>query len=202
MPVKQKMTSVAVLGAWNPAIINPEWLAQYKVIEKVTKNITFELAGPMGRLIFAIGDVRWEVDPTRLAVKAPKFKDCGGYIARILGLLPHTPVGAIGSTFVFACPLTDWPETKLPKLGDVQLAPEPTSKGWHQVKWVGLRSLAKDTRIQLTVTQLEDGVAVGITFHRNVPNAEAALGYASGWVHDKDIALGLMKEMFGFESYD
>jgi hypothetical protein len=46
MPVKQKMTSVAVLGAWNPAIINPEWLAQYKVIEKVTKNITFELAGP------------------------------------------------------------------------------------------------------------------------------------------------------------
>src|SRR2546422_6968555 len=125
MPVKQKMTSVAVLGAWNPAIINPEWLAQYKVIEKVTKNITFELAGPMGRLIFAIGDVRWEVDPTRLAVKAPKFKDCGGNIARVFGFLPPTPVGAIGSPFLFAGPLKGWPEKEVPKPVGRPFTPQP-----------------------------------------------------------------------------
>ncbi len=202
MPVKQKLTRVVVLGAWNSSIINPDWLAQYKVIEEVPTNISFGFGVPMNRLSFVIGDVRWTVDATRLEVRAERFMDCGGYIARILGLLPHTPVGAIGSTFVFSCTLTDWPETKLPKLGDVQLTPEPTSSGWHQVRWVGLRSLDKDTRIQVTVTQLEQEVAVGIHFHRNVPNAEAALGYASGWAHDKDIAMELMKEMFGVQNYD
>ena len=202
MPVTAKSTSVVVIGAWNSAIINPDWLAQYKVIEEVPTNISFGFGIPMNRLGFEIGDLRWEVDAVRLQVRALKFKDCGRYVARILGLLPHTPVSAIGTNFVFACPLTDWPGTMLPKLGDGQLTPQAESSSWHQVRWVGLRSLDKDTRMQATVTKLEQEVAVGINFHRNVPNAEAALGYASGWAHDKDIAMELMKTMFGVERHD
>ena len=203
MPVKQSLTSVIVIGPWNAAIISPQWLAQHKVVEEVPDDMSYELGVPVNRLSFAIGDVSWAVDGSRLEVKASKFKDCGCYVARIMALLPHTPVGAIGTNFVFTSPIPDWPPSKLPRLGDLQLTATPVYPDMHQVQWIGLRTLADGTNLQITVIQQEQKeVAAAFNFHRNVPNAETAKAYALAWSLDRDVAVQLMKEMFGIERYD
>src|ERR1700741_542830 len=108
MPTQFKLTTVSVLGSWNPSILTPEWLHKCGVIEAlpVKRELTLDLA--THRITFTADDLTWLVDQNRLELRLGAPGDVGRYASRILGLLPHTPVRGIGTNFVFLCPASEW----------------------------------------------------------------------------------------------
>src|SRR5882762_8941020 len=139
MVMKQGTTSIVVLAAWNPAIITPEWLLKHKVMEGSATHLRVMFASGGPRLAFDFDKVRWMIDTTRLDIRAQEFVDCGVFVTRVLGLLPHTPVKSIGTNFTFRCPIADWPKSKMPNLGDIQLVPQPKYDDLRQMQWSCVR---------------------------------------------------------------
>ncbi|SRR6266568_302397 len=200
MAIKRGATSVVVRGAWNPAIISPSWLLQYKVVEGSPTNLRIMVTTGGNRVAFDFDKVKWTVDASRLEIKAQEFVDCGSYAARLLGLLPHTPIKAIGTTFTFMCPVGEWPQAELPNLGDIRLTPQPKYADLRQIQWSCVRALSETTRLQMSVTQLrEKDVLVALNFHRNTTEASAAAEYAAGWSEDVGVAVTVLRDMFGIE---
>jgi hypothetical protein len=124
--------------------------------------------------------------------------DCGAYAAKILDLLPHTPVQAIGSNFAFHADLGDWPSDHLPCLGPVPGKGAEISKRFDQVQWQGVRNMGEGTQLQVTLTQRqEEGVVLAYNLHRNVASAKQAREFAASWERDRDVVVADLGGMFG-----
>lgn len=101
-------SAIIVVGAFNPAIISPEWLRDQKLIGpsdvEVIQEGGEERQFVMSRQVTAI-ETEWfvlQVDPQRLrlaskGVLSPPLKDL---VVGIFTSLPHTPVTAVGMNFM------------------------------------------------------------------------------------------------------
>ncbi len=88
---------------------------------------------------FTIGALEWEVDYRRLMVSSPSIyikekETCGDKAAKVMKLLCHTPVEAVGHNFHFSCDLKDWTENALPQLGSRSVRDFPDAR---QFRWIG-----------------------------------------------------------------
>lgn len=201
MATQFKLTTVVVLGAWNPSILTPDWLSKYKIIDSSPKeppSLNLELAAH--RLTFSVGGLNWSVDHTRLELRVNELRDVGQYAARILGLLSHTPVRSIGTNFVFLCPAGEWSKECSWQLSGVPL----NISGAKQVQWSITRTdnsgTSSETRVRITLTRLSNGdVNIGFNFHRSTGSAEDAVRFASEWQRDKDMAVAMLKSELKIE---
>jgi len=200
MPLELDLTSVVVLGAWNPAIINPAWLGRYKIVEEVPESLAMEFYTGGRRFRFSLGELDWRVDDSRLEIVSRDGRDCGSCAARILDLLPHTPIEAVGANFAFRCPREEWPADLLPRLGDVGPPGESEAGDLQQVEWVGTYALSEEGRLQVRVAaRSADGIVAAFNVHRNVADAEQAAKVAGAWAKDRDIVLDQLKSLFGLD---
>ena len=203
MSAKRLSSNVVVVGAWNPAIISPPWLSNNKVVEELPKELQVELGlKPSGRIIkFELGGVQWKVTEDKLEIHGKgQEKDCGVFAARVLLLLPHTPIGAIGSNFVFESTLEEWPDPVKPYLGKLRLGAEAGHSNFRQVQWSGAGQQDEHTRLSIVVAaRLNQGVQVTVNFHRNVQSVTEAVSFAGLWAQDRDTAAETLKELFEVE---
>ena len=193
-------TSIVVIGAWNPAIIQPEWLFRSKVVEIPPPEISVEVNPRTRQYRYMLGDFRWTIDDSRLEILSQKMQDCGVFAARVLALLPHTPVEAVGTNFVFKYPFQQWPDGLTVRIGQFNLNEQPDSVKFEQFTWSGVRSLER-ARLQISITQKKDSdVIVACNMHRNADSADAASAFAGSWSQDHDIVRESLKLAFDLPS--
>jgi hypothetical protein len=194
MPTTLYNTSVVITGAWNPLIITPQWLRKYEVVAEAPEKAKRLLAE--GPFAFEFENLHWASTHDRLAIASSQGVNCGVYAARILDLLPHTPVQAVGSNFQFTTPESDWPAGKLPRLGDLSLG-SPSPLAIKQVRWDCAADIDSETMLNFAVAQTEKNIVVcSFNFHRNSENPQDVARFAKRWEDDYRKARGLLKDLF------
>jgi hypothetical protein len=98
-------TNYVVVGAWNPAIIQPEWLRK-EFPEVVPETIGIEIIGPSIGVRFDLGDFFLEPSSGRLVFSAKEINEktllsISELSNGIADRLQYTPISAAGSNFCF-----------------------------------------------------------------------------------------------------
>ena len=180
------------LGPFNPHIITPEWLVRYKVCPDEEVEIRFT---PINHgMAFNFKKVKWQVDSRTLMVSSVE-KDCGDLVAKVMDLLHHTPVRAVGNNFHYACAKEQWGQSPLPKIGRKGRDDLGTFGYVEQTRWVGVFFRDK-VRIEVTVAQSDAGVAVLFNFHRETKDSQEAQAAAKCFDADKEATRELLEGFF------
>ncbi|MFN3713663.1 MAG: hypothetical protein ACK4SX_08395 [Alcanivoracaceae bacterium] len=95
-------SSIVLVGAWNARIFTPQWIASNGIVaegEDVTVEITFGVAPyhsrlKFNRVILQLSDDKLAFIPSEDSEQA--FESCRSVAAKIVELLPHTPLAAMG----------------------------------------------------------------------------------------------------------
>jgi hypothetical protein len=110
MKLDLRMPTVVLAGAWNPAIFQPGWIARHvfgvPAGAEIKVTAVQMLIGQQQKLVTYIRDVGFAVSSNRLEIFAVEgsesaFKAAEETTARIVELLPHTPISAYGINFHF-----------------------------------------------------------------------------------------------------
>ncbi len=178
--------SIVLVGAWNTAILTPDWLTKHLGASGPVQ-IEFPIGNPNMPLRYTLSGVHLVVtrDHVVLAPSADDPEVLGrmeSYSKSILTVLAHTPVSAIGINFAF---LEEAPSDDLKKLfkapdlsriADADLVVEGTELKRR------LR-LPQDGVLNLSLRQTNGSqVVVNLNFHRDVDGAATAATYLDGRV--------------------
>lgn len=198
MALTLELAQTVAVGPFNPHIITPEWLVKWNVVPD--QEAEFRLGVLADGAAFRFGKVEWQVDDRRLMVSTPTFTDdCGALVAKVLDLLPHTPVRAVGHNFHFLCKSRqEWGNSPLPALGEKDLGEVPQLE---QSRWTGIFR-HDGVRVELTVVDAEDGVVVLLNHHRVTNNIDDAKAAAQQFRQDCEVSLGLLRDLLNQEITD
>jgi hypothetical protein len=180
------------IGPFNPHIITPHWLVTNNVCGDAEVEVLF---APMSQgAAFNFKNVKWQVDARSLMVSSGE-QDCGDLVASVMQLLHHTPVRAVGNNFHYACGKDQWGQSPLPMLGTKGRNELAVFGTVDQLRWAVV--FFKDSvRIEVTVAQSEDGVAVLFNFHRETKNSQEAQAAAKCFDTDKKTTREMLKGIF------
>lgn len=139
-------SAIVVVGAFNPTIFSPDWLARQGLIGE--DDVAVAREGSQGRELlishqvttfetgwFALQVLQNQFSLTSKEPLSPAVKDLA---VGIFQLLPHTPVTAVGMNFLAHYKLSN--EQAYHKLGDV-LAPKSIWKALYPELHAGLANL-------------------------------------------------------------
>lgn len=195
MALRLEKCDTVLRGNFNPYVITPEWLAQQAIWQPKQAEVGF---GALVRgLRFRDDSVEWNVDTDKLVVSSVS-EDTGKLAAKVLRLLIHTPVIAVGNNCTFAGDLQDWGDSPVPMLGNLGIDCFTAGLEPEQVRWSGIFKSEK-YRIEITVVRSKDGVAVQFNFHRPTSNATTAADAAEEFDNDKKTARTLLKQILNQE---
>ena len=204
------MAQTVAIGAFNPYIVTPGWLVRYGFYGQIGV-VNIQLV-PIGEgAAFTFGSTRWQVDNQRLSVSSSdRNVDCGGLVSRVLQLLPHTPVGAVGHNFHFVTTKEDWAVRPTPRLGSRSLFDLEDAE---QERWVG--AFRRDgVRIEATLACEVDAVAVLFNHHRTMnlermfeaktaeEQIQPAIAAAQLFQADFAVSRSLLRSLFEMEMPD
>ena len=113
-----------------------------------------------------------------MMISGPKPIDCGAYACKILSLLPHTPVMAVGCNFAYSSPT--WNSALIPMLGPKALPNLPIEWNPELTKWSAVFHV-NESRIDMSVECGDQGVTTSFNFHTAVDNAKKAEVVASNF---------------------
>lgn len=183
MPLRLESAQTVARGFFNPHIISPEWLVKNEVCEDEEVEVQFF---PLSQgVAFAFNkDVKWQIDFRHLFVESLKA-NCGELVEKVIRLLPHTPIRAVGNNFHYASDKEPWTRSSLPMLGARGPDTFPELGRVEQTRW-GSVSQVGEVRIEVTVADDEDGgFAVLFNFHRETKSAEESRQAALNFEDDK-----------------
>ena len=166
MALTLELAQTVAIGAFNPYVITPEWLVRFGICTQAEgEEINIRLVAIGDGAAFRFGTVDWQVDNQRLSVSTgARDFDCGRAVARVLELLPHTPVQAVGNNFHFSATKEDWAARPSPTLGRLHL---DDIEGAEQVRWAGVLRRG-DAKIEATLAYEQDAVAILFNHHRTM----------------------------------
>ncbi len=210
MPAILEQAQTVAIGAFNPYAITPGWLVKYGICTR-DEEVKVRMVSLGEGAAFEFGPVQWQVDGQRLSVSsADRNVDCGQIVSRVLALLPHTPVQAMGHNFQFTATKADWGERPEPRLGRRGLEELESAE---QVRWSGIFR-KDDARLEVTLAYEPGLVAVLFNFHRNMnlevasaaPTPEEQIAQArdaaTGFRADFDHSRELLRSFFEMETSD
>jgi hypothetical protein len=166
------------------------WLTQFKVIDDPVQNFQPVIDQATQSMAFKIGEkLVLTPDFNKLQVTSLDFSDCGNVMARVLGLLSHTPVRAVLTGFMFTC--TPEEEAKLPSMQTVE-------------GFVGVQSTfvspIQDGLVQLAVRRQQGAdMVLAVNIQRNVSDAKKAAECAAAWAQEKEMAINIIQKIFKVE---
>ena len=191
MKLISEETSLVIAGAWNSAIVTPEWIQRYGLKKEAGQEISFQAMVPVGAGMlfdfprFSFDGLSVVVRPDAL-VLAPsgnseeKMDEIEQLAANAVAELKHTPVGGVGHNFGF-CEDTPNVEalTAFTESQNALVAAAPDG-------WTVASTLLATTMIygstQVTVNRAVIGnrLTIKFNFHHAVSNGIGALSILRG----------------------
>lgn len=192
--------TIVIVGNWNVAILNPDWVAE-KVFEE--EEITVEVmfgAGQTG-LKLGCGPVQLTPTPGRVIISAASTNDVDKAeraAVRLLGNLPVTPVTSVGVNFGF---VESDPSPELLSLFDLNDKSLISNEGWVIGETSIIRRLRLDDQtLNLRVTHGESDVFFHANFHWDVRSTAAVQAIIDGnALKLRDQAREILKKIYNVE---
>ena len=183
LEVMREHWTIVILGRWNVAIFNPDWLRrnifqstditlEIGIQPELPRRITGDnvvIIPANSRLMLVPNDLE---EPTLLRTEQAACK--------ILELLKHTPVNAVGINYGYRVkPLLPELRDKLPVIFATEFAKENLTIRSREYKWT-----CQYEQQTLNISCQSDGeeAVVLFNFHLDVTDTEAAAGYINGKV--------------------
>lgn len=195
--------SCVVVGTFNMYILHPQWLAKHKIIEEGTEvGIETNLTQPGFRFRFPKNKAIWSVAPHRLAIESQDPKtDCGETVAKILRVLPETPLFALGNNVHYQAKLSElenlseaireFPRTE---------SPTPEQAVAQRTFRMGVKRGEHET-VNVQISLEDDCVKLACNVHAELGNREdaddAAVDAAKRFFDDRAEVKDLAQHFFG-----
>lgn len=98
--------NISIVGQWNPSIFSPSWVRANIVSDESEVLFAVAISDPAAppRISFSttyLFPSRQLLDFRASEMTLEAFSSCGEAASKIVGLLPHTPISAIGINFRF-----------------------------------------------------------------------------------------------------
>lgn len=207
MKVQLENWSLVLVGAWNTAILTPDWLTK-QVDATGPVQIELPIGNPMMPLRYTLSGVHLVPMRDRVVLMPSSNEDAvltglEMFARKILAALAHTPVSAVGINFEF---IENTPSDDLKSLFETadrdRIAAADFVVSATEIKRQ-LR-LGSDGVVNFSLTRHESSdVVVGFNFHRDVDGAATAAGYLENVVLKyKERALRFLKEAYDLELGD
>lgn len=194
--------SLVLLGAWNTAIVTPDWLTKHAGLSGQVQ-IEFPVGNPLLPIRYTLPQgIRLVALQDRLILAPQTVTDedlaaVEGLARKVLEILTHTPVTAIGVNFEFA---EDNPPEDLKSLFKVadssRLAAADFVVEGSEIR----RRLRQGADVALNLALRQVGApltTVMLNFHRDVDSAQTAAAYLSGrFVKYRDLAVRLLRDVY------
>ena len=186
--------NVVLLGGFNPHIIQPHWLVQHEVAagepEEPAISVQINIGGGAQPIRFSLGSFDWEVGLTRLKISSDEGRAPSDMIRKLLGLLPHTPIRAVGHNFQLRDDERKW-EQSVARLPNYDLF--QSKLGEQTSSAIVSRSKPdEDVEVRITFTISESKAMIDANYHRAVDGMQGALHaierFESDQKHIRDIA--------------
>lgn len=195
--------SISIIGAWNQRIFNPIWIAQ-NVAKAKEVMIAIAPADPslpirlqFDGIFLHAGADRILLNPVQL--NDPSLERLQSVAIRILELLHHTPIAAVGVNVQFVEKSPTGPLLDAFTLADNNVL---SDFGANIVATTIRRTLVLGERkLNLILDQKKDGsVSVEFNYHQDVKSAlEASKHIAHGFLAYRDAATAFMNDVYSAE---
>lgn len=164
-PLTLPASNVTVLGAFNPAIIQPPWLSKVVFGARGDYEVLVAAAGG-GPVLQRRNNITWWVQPDRLVAASSPISLAATFVKKVLETLHHTPVKAVGINFRVEAllPLTGpW----FSKLLDLRSSGE-FLRGKMAVSVVLRAARADNSAVNVTIQEAGlPQVSLDLNFHRS-----------------------------------
>lgn len=204
--------TVVLVGQWNPAVFNPEWVARHL---NDGKPVVAELAAGPGMLAIAgwriiLDDLLVVPSRDRLVLGTRVTSDAGlqrmeEAARRVLELLPHTPLVAAGINFGFVEKRPSEATLGFARAADLRRFAE---SGFDLTGHELHRTVRSGTeRLNTVVAMVEDGTLIAsVNIHRDLgdvqPDARAGAcrdALSGKLVQAKNQAVGILRSVYELE---
>ncbi len=174
-------SNIVLVGGFNPNIIVPAWLNRQKVVDERPDEVLVETLfehgisqfspGAPKMIRFKLDGERWEVSFDRVLIGSNTAQSPADKFTKLLELLPHTPVRAVGINFKLRCDRTSW-KSDVPQLPNQDRAQNLVGKVISSTA-VTRGSLDDGTQINLTLSATEAEVTLDANFHKGLKRSDA-----------------------------
>lgn len=203
MVFRFEKASCVVVGTFNMYIFHPQWLAKHEIIEKgMEVGIEANLTQPGFRFRFPEGKAIWSVAPNRLVIESrDPDTHCGHMVAKILRILPETPLFALGNNVHYQAELSELENLseairEFPRVDP----PTPEQSVVDRTFQVGVKRDDFQT-VNLQISLKEDSIDLACNVHVELANREKAneeaLDAAKQFFQDRTDATSLAQHAFG-----
>lgn len=203
-------TNLILVGIWNPAILNPEWLVRHAFKDKEAKDVpvTIEIAtfpGLSPRL--TIEGIVFQPGRSRVVMVVPNnageedINKVEAIATAILRELPHTPMQAVGQNFEFV--ENDPTPEQMNIFDSSDDLSEKCDFEFNPISQQVVSSIQFDGRtLNFTRTVLDGKLRLKFNFHYNVTSAEDAVDKISTnhrFVENYRYALRIINSLYGVD---
>lgn len=216
MKINHGETSLVIAGAWNPAILSPQWVLQHGLGKALDGTNRIQAYMPAGQGVifefprYVLDDLTFSARADALVIiptttKKEEMTIAEDAAAKMLQELRHTPVGGIGHNFEFREP-NPQPEQLQVFTDSRQDIADEMPNGWDATSAVVVSSFAYGANaIVLNISrQFEAGtMMVKVNFHHPVAGVDQALqilrgenGY-SRMTQNFDTAKNIVTKLYG-----
>lgn len=169
--------NILTIGRWNPAVLSPQWIRS-NVIDTIDTEVTLAISiddsGAPSRLSFSnihLFPTGRYLDARPVDAQEAAFSAVGETVSKIIGLLRHTPISAIGINFRFIEVIH--PESLAPNFQFDDAAKIPHDK-YSLLTSTIIRSFQLENDDKLNLSLIYDGQEMNVEFNFHTDSSDLA----------------------------
>lgn len=204
-PITTEWT-VVILGKWNQAILQPEWLirnvfndnqVRVEVAVGLAPGLPSRITGD--EILVLAGEDRLILGLTE--VSDGQLRTMERIVVKILALLSHTPVARMGVNFGFSSMISNtWTTQHLPNTFATRISEANLTPTGRSCKWSFKHGDTDNDNLNVNCNLSGDNIDVKFNFDFETPTVDVAKEKIEGKLFEyRDLAISLLGTLFDLE---